>query len=78
LKSQRSLFRRKHTAIIDFDDNVYICGSNKYTQLGLDNNHNKPVKIPNIKAKEVSIEHRHAAIMSSYNNISTFGSNFKA
>jgi alpha-tubulin suppressor-like RCC1 family protein len=45
-----------HTAVIDFDNNVWMFGNNHWGELGLGHRNNiaKPQKIPNFKAKYIT------------------------
>lgn len=53
------------TLIIDFDNNVWVCGYNQYNQFCL--GHTKAIKsltqIPGIKARQVSADHKYTVII---------------
>ena len=70
----------RHTVVIDLEKNVWTFGNNEYGQLGLGDNETKrrvstPTKIPNLKAKQVSVGECHTVIIDLENNVWTFGWN---
>jgi alpha-tubulin suppressor-like RCC1 family protein len=58
-----------HTMAIDFNNEVWVCGSNADGQLGLGDNKNRsiPTKIPNFKANEISAGRSYTMVLSDYN-----------
>ena len=64
-------------AIIDLNNNVWVCGSNKFGQLGLGDiqNRNIPTQIPNLKAKQVSCGYKTMAIIDMEDNVWVCGGN---
>jgi len=73
-----------HSLLIDHNHDVWVTGSNKYGQLGLGKEEVYPyymkrdfIKLPNIKAKQVSAGSRYSMILDMNNNIWVFGDNTK-
>lgn len=70
-----------HTLFIDLENNVWVCGSNKYGQLGLPDTRNQftPVQIPDFnllgKARQVSAGYLHTVIIDLEYNVWTCGHN---
>ena len=73
-----------HTIMIDFNNNVWAFGHNRFGQLGLpldacplDDNRNRyiPTQIPNMKAKSSSCGYTHTIIIDIDNNVWAFGWN---
>jgi alpha-tubulin suppressor-like RCC1 family protein len=58
-----------HTMAIDFNNAVWVCGSNADGQLGLGDKKNRsiPTKIPNFKANEIAAGRFHTVALSDYN-----------
>ena len=66
-----------NTAMIDLNNNVWVCGNNKYGQLGLGNIQNKNVltQITNFKGKQVSCGQQYMIVIDMNNNVWTVGRN---
>jgi alpha-tubulin suppressor-like RCC1 family protein len=88
IKAKQISAGENHSILIDLDNNVWSFGKNDNGQLGLgvDNGHGplcacnminryKPVKILNIKAKQVSAGFYHTILIDLDHNVWSFGSN---
>jgi alpha-tubulin suppressor-like RCC1 family protein len=66
-----------HTAIIDFDNNIWVFGNNEFGQLGLGNTKTRliPEKIPRLKAKFVAAGLYHTIVIDFTDSLWVFGRN---
>ena len=64
-----------HLLILDLNNNVWVCGGNKFGQLGLGdyNNRNIMTILPNLKCKQISAKADHSIIINLYGDIFIFG-----
>lgn len=67
-----------HMSLIDFNDNVWVCGTNRHGELGLQTRifgYNNLTLLSGFKAKQISCGYKCTALIDMRDNIWTFGKN---
>jgi len=75
IKSKQISTGEDYTAVVDSENNIWMCGHNEFRQLGLSHNENRNIltQISNLKAKEISTTGDYTAIIDLEDNIWIWG-----
>jgi alpha-tubulin suppressor-like RCC1 family protein len=71
IKAKRVICGRNSSAIINFENELFMFGLNNYGQLGLSDTVKRfvPTKVPNIKIKDVSLSSNHSLLLDIKGNV---------